>query len=157
MALSYQEVVIALSNNTLARYKMLSKFARNLGISMAVLCGIVVFSPLVNFWFREVSGLSEELTAFSILPSQIMVILPSLSVWLSLQRSILVTNNKTQIITITTGIEITLISVVLYVFVGQLNVVGAISASCAYMIGRLTANCFLFFYQNKHGKSLGIK
>ena len=87
--------------------------------------------------------LSIELTGLSLLPAQILVLLPCMTVWLSFQRSILVISQKTAPITIATAIEVTLIISILFVLITQLNLFGAIAAACAYVTGRIAANLFL--------------
>lgn len=149
IALSYQEVGIALNFNSYTRYKKISVFAGNLGLVLYFLIAIIVFSPLARVWFHQISGLSMELTTFSILPVRIMALMPLLSTWLSFQRSILVVSKKTNIITRAAAIEIIILIAVLIITVSMANVIGAVGAALAYIIGKLASNLYLWPHQRR--------
>jgi len=80
---------------------------------------------------------------FARLPVRILILLPALSVLLSFQRSVLVTHKKTRPVTWGTVVEVGLISLTLWVFVGPLALVGAVAAALALLIGRLGCNLYL--------------
>ncbi len=105
IGLSYQEVNIALIGEKNQNYKMLRNFAVILGLGVLVGLSIVAFSPLARLWFRNVSGLTQELASLSYLPLKILVLLPVLTIWLAFQRGILVHARKTKPITVATAIE----------------------------------------------------
>lgn len=144
MGLSYQEVGIALMGENNRHFKMLRNFAASLGIAVVLALSLITFTPLSYIWFHKVSGLSLELTQFARLPAQILSILPSLTVLISFQRAILVKNEKTTPITIATSIEVVAIFTILFVAIGVFNPVGALAAAIAYVLGRLSANLYLF-------------
>jgi len=104
---------------------------------------IIAFTPAAAFWYRRVSGLSVELSRFSYLPTQIMFLLPGLTVWISFQRATLIMGKKTGPITGATLTEVMLIVAVLFASVQFYDVVGIVGAAAAYLIGRLGANFYL--------------
>jgi hypothetical protein len=143
MGLSFQEVGIAFLGSANEGYKILKKFATVLGASVFIILFIIAFTPLSYFWFHIVSGLSVELTNFSNLPTKIMVILPSLSVWISFQRAFSVNNKKTILLSNATMIEVSVIITVLFVSIYYFNLIGAVAAASAFVIGRMTSNTYL--------------
>ena len=145
LGLSYLEVGIALLGPENKNYTALKNFALMLGIVVVGSLAIVSFTPFSTVWFNIISGLSKELTQFSILPTQIMTILPGLTVLLSFQRSILISNNKTAPITIATAIEVLTIITILLMNIKFFDIIGIIAATCAFVLGRLLANLYLFF------------
>jgi len=69
--------------------------------------------------------------------------MPFLSVWLSLQRSLLVARRATGPITWASVIEVVGILTVLFVTIRLGNWVGATAAAAAFMAGRLMSNLFM--------------
>jgi hypothetical protein len=143
IGLSYQEACIALIGKKGEFYPVVTEFATILSISVVVVLGIIAFTPLAIFWFETVSGLTPHLVELSIIPLQIMVLMPGLSVILSFQRAIQVSSRETSSLTMATILEVTGIIVVLFLMTFFLNTVGAIAATTAYLIGRLAANFYL--------------
>ena len=144
LGLSYQEVGIALLGEKNKNFKMLRNFSIYLGIAVVLALSLITFTPLSHIWFHKVSGLSLELTQFARLPAQIMTILPALTVLISFQRALLVKNERTTPITIATSIEVVTIFTILFVAIAVFNPIGAIAATIALVIGRLSANTYLF-------------
>ena len=144
LGLSYQEVGIALMGEKNKNFKMLRNFAIYLGIAVVLALSLITFTPLSHIWFHKVSGLSLELTQYARLPAQIMTILPALTVLISFQRALLVKNERTTPITIATSIEVFTIFAILFVAIAFFNPIGAIAATIALVIGRLSANTYLF-------------
>jgi len=144
MGLSFQEVGIAFMGAKNEGYKILKKFATILGLSVFIILFVIAFTPLSYIWFHIVSGLSLELTSFSNIPTKIMVILPGLSVLISFQRAFIVNNKKTIILSKATAIEVGIIIAVLFVSIYSLNLIGAIAATAAFVIGRMISNTYLY-------------
>lgn len=144
MGLSYQEVGIALMGNHNQNYKSLRNFAVLLGSMVVLILASLAFTPLASIWFYRISGLSIELTQFSIFPTQLMVIMPGLTVLLAFQRSLLVNHNKTTPITMATAIEVFTIILMLFIGTRILDFAGIIAAAIAFVVGRLLANGYLF-------------
>lgn len=141
--LSFQEVNIALIGEDRKNRMILKKFAVFLGIAVTVLISLIALSPLADFWFINVSGLSKELADLSYLPLRLLIFLPALTVLLNYQRSSLIINGNTGPISVATAIELIGIIAVLTVCVGFLNMVGVVAASLAFMAGRSMSNLYL--------------
>lgn len=153
VGLSYQEVVIALMADRRENYVPLRNFAVFIGMSVLGAGALVAFTPVSRVWFHSISGLSLELAAFAYLPTQIMVLLPVLTLLISVQRSILVNLKHTTPISLATAIEVGSIVLILYVTIERLNFVGVVAAACAYTIGRLCANLFLLPHQFRFSRN----
>jgi len=143
IGLSYQEVGIALIGKNWEGFKAVKEFAYILTASVVIILGMIAFTPLAHFWFGSISGLSTEMTEFAILPLQIMVVMPGLSVLLSYQRSLLVASRNTGPLTLATALEVLGIILVLFISTLYFDVIGAVGASMAFIIGRLAANIYL--------------
>ena len=143
LGLSYQEVNIALIGSEKQNYKMLRNFATYMGIAVTLLISLLAFTPLADFWFMTVSGLSPELAGLSYLPLKILILLPALTVLLNFQRSSLIASGITAPISVATAIELAGIIIVLLVCVVFLNYIGAVAAAIAYMAGRGMSNLYL--------------
>jgi progressive ankylosis protein len=141
--LSFQEVNIALIGEDRKNHRILKKFAVFLGIAVTVLISLIALTPLADFWFINVSGLSKELADLSYLPLRLLIFLPALTVLLNYQRSSLIINGNTGPISVATAIELIGIIAVLTVCVGFLNMVGVVAASIAFMAGRCMSNLYL--------------
>ena len=74
-----------------------------------------------------------------------MVLMPGLSVLLSFQRAILVNARHTTPATWATMMEVGGIILVMFFAIIYLDLVGAVAATLALMIGRLAANIYLVF------------
>jgi hypothetical protein len=143
LGLSFQEVNIALVGTHKQNYRVLRNFAGYLGILVTVLISLMAFTPLADFWFINVSGLSQELADLSYLPLKIMVLLPALSVLLNFQRSLLVINGTTGPVSVATAIELAGIIAVLLVCVVFLNLVGVVAAAVAFTVGKGISTLYL--------------
>ena len=141
--LSYQEVGIALLGERREHYERLRNFAILLGLAASTSLGVIAFSPLSTLWFQEVSGLSAELTGFALLPTRLLTILPALSVLLSLQRSLLVQARQTRPITGASAIEIIGVFLILRLAIYRLDMIGAVAAAGAIVLGRTLGNLWL--------------
>ena len=116
---------------------------------VTVLISVIAFTPLADLWFRDVSGLTEELAVLSYLPLQIMILLPALTVLLNFQRSLLVINGTTGPISKATAVELVTIILVLLVCVIFLNLIGAVAASIAFVIGKGLSTLYLMPWQKR--------
>ncbi len=141
--LSFQEVNIALIGKDRQNYGRLKKFATGLGITVTVMISVLAFTPLAEFWFTRVSGLSSDLAGMSYLPLKIMILLPALTVLLNFQRSLLIVNGTTTPISVATATELVGIIIVLLVCVVFLRMPGVIAASLAYVIGKGLSNIYM--------------
>jgi Na+-driven multidrug efflux pump len=145
LGLSYQEAVIALIGNQCQKFRPIKNFALLLGFLLFVFFLLIIFTPLIRIWYHTISGLSQELTTFAIPATMVLFLMPFLEVWLSLQRGLQVSGRKTAPITIATAIELFGIIIVLFLCINVFNMIGAMAASMALLIGRVFANVYLFF------------
>ena len=143
LGLSYHEVVITLLGQNGEGYKSLRNFGLFVGSSSVILLAIITTTPFAHIWFHNISGLSMELTQFSILPAIIVSIMPGLTFLISVQRAIQVYSRKTYPLTIATIIEVIGIIAVFYVGIEIFDFVGALAASMAFISGRVLANIYL--------------
>jgi len=143
LGLSFQEVGVALLGPRMKHLRPLCKFGVLLALVSSSCLAVVAHTPLAIIWFRDVSGLSLALTEFAISPLRLMVLLPALSVVLSLQRSILLTTRRTTLITLASSVEIITIAGFLWIGIHVFDAVGIMSAAVALVIGRLLTNLWL--------------
>ena len=149
MGLSYMEVVVALIGEDFKGYLPLRRFAIMLGSGVVCGLGLIAFTPLSEWWFEVVSGLSTDLADFALTPTRILVLMPALSVLLSFQRGVLVMGRKTTVVSFATGIEVGAIIIILSIAIYYLNAIGAIAAAAAFVLGRLSSNTYMFHHIRK--------
>jgi O-antigen/teichoic acid export membrane protein len=143
LGLAYQEVVIALIGDEQNGYRCLRHFALVLATAVLGVLAVIVWTPLATVWFETVSGLTPELAAFAVPAARILAPIAGLTALLSFQRAVLVARGTTEGITWATVIEVVGVVVVLWIAISGLDVVGAIAATAALLIGRLGANVYL--------------
>lgn len=143
LGLSYQEVGIALMGEKMENYKSLRNFA--IGGGAFVFAGMLLIAntPAADFWFRSVSGLTDELADFASLPLKIYAFIPVLTFYISFQRAILVYARRTQPITFATTIEVGVIVLILFVVTKNWQIAGVIAATIGFVFGRTAANLYL--------------
>jgi len=143
MGLAYQDTAIALMGSRFEHFVELRKFAISLGAATTAGLALVAFTPLSDVYFVGISGLTEELAAFALPPTRIIVLLPALSVMLSLQRAILVESRRTQHITVASALEVMTVAAVFTTLGWGFDFVGATAAFSAFFAGRLMSNVYL--------------
>jgi len=134
--LSFQEAAITMLGRCKDNLAIVKLFAVYLGAAAAFGLGIIALTPLAGVWFQQLSGLSEELAIFAKLPIRILVLMPALSVTLSMQRSLLVHRRTTGPVTWASALEVAGILLTLVVTLKMGNWVGATAAATAFMVGR---------------------
>jgi hypothetical protein len=153
LGLSYQEVVIAYLGEDKSSYIPLRNFALILGGLLTFILIFIAFTPLSDFWFIDISGLSNSLSEFAKAPLMIMAIIPALTVLICYQRAVLVGDNNTGPITWGTAVEFTMIILIMLISINVFSLVGAIAATTSFVIGRLAANVYLTPSVNRSIKS----
>ena len=143
LGLSYQEVIIALLGEKNEGLKPLLHFAFLLALFLVGGLSLFAFTPLADFWFITVSGLSASLADFARVPLMIMFFFPALTVLISLQRGLLVASRNTKPITTATITEVFIIVIMMIILVNELNVIGVVAAMFALVAGRVAANVYL--------------
>jgi len=139
LGLSYQEVAIALIGENRANYQKARNFAVGLGLFCSACLGLIAFTPLAEFWFRDLSGLSQSLSDFATPALQVMAIFPALTVLICWQRALLIDARTTRPVSFATAIEAAGIFSLLTIAVLYFPLSGAVAASIAYVLGRLLA------------------
>jgi hypothetical protein len=143
VGLSFHEAAITFLTADRKNYAILHRVSLFLAITSTTLLALIVFTPLIDVWFVGISGLSVELSGFSIIPTQIMLLMPALSVWISFQRAFLVSREKTLPITFATVVEVIGIIIIMLAGTKVFYGIGAVVASLAQVAGRLSANFYL--------------
>jgi len=149
--LSFQEAAIALLKKGEQSRGKLRQFAWLLGGASSGLLVLIAFSPLVNWWFRDVSGLSAELAALAVVPIRIFAVIPALEVLLAFQRARFVVGQNTRPITLATALEVAIIALALLLAVSVTSLVGVTAAALAAMSGRICAVAYLHLVGRKPG------
>lgn len=145
MGLAFQDTAIALMGRRLEHYAELRRFALYLGGATTAGLTLVAFTPLSDVYFSGISGLTPELAGFALRPTQIIVLLPGLSVLLSLQRAILVESRRTEHITVASAVEVVTVAIT-FSFLGfGLDFIGATAAFSSFFAGRLMSNAYLWW------------
>lgn len=142
--LAFQEVALTLLGDRYEGLKPIRGFAIRLGIILVTGLSLIAFTPLSEIWFRQISGLSVELTQFAIPALQIVVLMPALAVLIAFQRAALVNAKKTTPITIATAIEVFGMLGILFMCIHGFNLVGIFGAMIAALLGRSLSNGYLF-------------
>lgn len=156
-ALAYQEVAVALSGDDPRRERRIARVAMQLAALSAFALAGILFTPLGRVYFVAVSGLTTGLAAFAAWPARVMALLPALDYVLSLQRARFVLMKRTRIITVGTVAEAAAIVIVLGVGIGILDMVGAMAAAAAVLLGRVCGNVTLVSMAYATGRSSGKK
>lgn len=145
LGLSYQEVIIALIGEKKEKFKPLLNFAIVMAAILVSVLALFAFTPLADFWFITVSGLSKPLAEFAHLPLMIMFFFPALTVLISIQRGVLVAARNTKPITGGTITEFVTIVIIMMILISNINLVGAVAAVIALIMGRLASNIYLMY------------
>lgn len=140
---SYQEVGIALLGENNKNYAQIKRVGLMIIAATTAALALVAYTPLSEVLFTRAYGLSEDLAAFAVLPTMILVALPALSVLYSLQRAVLIVARKNIVVTWSTIIEVGWILVSMIVVLAVFDLPGAVAAAIAMLAGRVLANGYL--------------
>ena len=143
IALSHQETVIALLNRSPRSLPRLSQFTLILALSLSGLMLFTALTPIGNWWFRVVSGLSESLLPLTRTPLLILSIVPALMTYKAWYRARYVTANRTS--TLAQGVIAYTIAMFFCIFAGPtlLPIVGVTVAALALTIAQGFENGYL--------------
>ncbi len=142
--LALQEVAVALAGRRLEGYEPLRLFTGRLALATSAGLALISFTPLHVVWYEWLSGLSSDLAGLAVTTSRLLVALPGLAVLLSFQRGLLVSLRRTPSITWSSLVEVIGIVVVLSICVFQLELLGAVAAAVAMLVGRASASLYLW-------------
>jgi hypothetical protein len=140
---SLQETCIALIGRKFEHFKRLKNFALGLGLFATGGLSLIVFTPLSTGWFHYISGLSSELTNFSMTPIRIIFIIPLLHVFVCFLQSSLIAARFTGAVIKSTAIEVTAIIVFLFIGIHYLDMIGIMAAVLAMLFGRFFSGMYL--------------
>lgn len=140
---SYQEVGIALMGDKRENEAVIRRVGWYIAAGTTLMLGVMVFTPLIDLVYKHVYGLTDQLAAFAVLPAQLLIVLPTVAVMYSVQRSILITARRNVAVTLSTVTEVVSVAVVMGCLVVFTSWPGAITAAAAMSIGRLLANAYL--------------
>lgn len=143
-AFSFHEVIVAKWEKGLIHEK-LSNFNLWLGVICLFITALFVFTPLNNFLFITVGGLSEELTHFASISAKLLVLFPVLTIANCWYKGIFTNQHRTFPITVGALYEIVTIAIVLAVGILTTKLPGAYIASIALTLGSLVSLIFLRF------------
>ncbi len=135
--LSFQEAAITMLGRSKDNLVPVMRFAGYLGSAAALGLGLIALTPLSRIWFEGLAGLTVELASFAGLPIKILVLMPALSVMLSMQRALLVNRRNTGPVTWASALEVAGILLTLVVTLNYGDWVGATAAATAFMVGRI--------------------
>ena len=135
-SLAYHEVIIAKVGDDFEHLNELTRFAFYLASTLVFLLALLCFTPLSRIWFIHVAGLSPELADFSILPLQILFLLPVVATLLSWQRALLVKSRSTVSVTVASAVELVSIVGCMWLLVSYMDLVGVVAASIALLASR---------------------
>ena len=142
--LALQEVAVALAGRRLEGYQPLRLFTGRLALLTSAGLALIAFTPLHVVWYGWLSGLSSDLAGLAVTTSRLMFALPGLAVLLSFQRGLLVSLRRTPSITWSSLVEVIGIVVVLSICIFQLELLGAVAAAVAMLVGRASASLYLW-------------
>jgi hypothetical protein len=147
--IAMQEVVIALVGDGGENRRILGRFTFWVGTASSAGLAAVVFTPLADVWYGRVSGLSPELTAFSILPGMLLVILPFVESVLSYQRGVLVKAHRTTPISVAVGAQLAVTTAAFVLLVLVLKIVGAVTIGPALTAGYIAGVAVLLLVSQR--------
>ena len=142
VALSYQEVVVALIHNKDLQ-KDLRKFAIYLTTGIGALFIITAVTDLSELWFTHVAGLEPELLRLTTIPFLLGAPVPALTALVSYYRGKLVYERRTKTIAWAVFINTALVITTLFIGVAVLPVTGAAIAAGALSISLVVETLFL--------------
>lgn len=142
--IAFQEVGIALAGTDSARERVVTRTAAGIGALASAGLAMLAFTPLAELWIGRVSGLSDRLTSFSLLPLRLLALYPLLEYLLSVQRVRWIVHRRTGAVTVATAIETVGLAGALFLAVGPFAMTGAVAGAVAMLFGRISANLYLF-------------
>lgn len=143
LALSHQEASIALIKEHPGNMRRLRVFTAALAGGLSGLMLIASLTPLGNWWFRTVSGLTPELLDLTRAPVLILAVVPALVTYKAWYRANYVGAGRTGILA--EGVVIYTLALFVLIFTGSsfVGVAGAVTAALAMTIAMALENTYL--------------
>ena len=143
LAISLQEVVIALLERNPTNRKRIANFTAALAVSLTALFFASIGAPVRNFWFAKINGLPEYLVDLTRWPLLVLALVPAIFTLKSWYRGQYVIDKRTG--TLTSGV--TLYTIVLLVCVlvvpSIVRGTGALLAATFLLFAQLAENLYL--------------
>ena len=142
--MAYNEVVVALLDEPLST-QSLRRYTYLLAGFVTVLLVLITITPLANFWFSGVLGLSSELSDLAIIGMWIALLIPGLNVFQSWFQGAIVVSRQTRGITEAVGIF--LITTIIIISAGATwsQIIGLYIGLGAFAIAMLVQTLWLWF------------
>lgn len=155
LAISYMEAAIALSGNRYQHAHKTGKFALGLGIGMSTIMMLIAFTPLAGILFEDILGLSTTLTTFAIPAAQIAFVLPVIRSLNSFMQAVHLIGRHTRPVTISTFIELIIVSIMIYLTTQYSTMSGIACAMTTLAVGRCSTLVTLLpsYRTLRYGKS----
>jgi len=144
VGIAYNEVVVALLGEPKAQ-ESLRRFARVLSLSLTAILFLVTATPLAEFWFQGLSGLSPSLANLAQTSLWCALLLPAFSVWQSFYQGSLVYFRTTRGVTEAMALSLLISSAILGVGVLWGQITGLYVAQGAFTIGGLAQMLWLAY------------
>ncbi len=144
LGIAYNEVVVALLDEPQSA-SSLRRFAALLTVFTTLLLVIIAATPLANFWFGRVSGLSPALVVLAHTGLWLALLLPGFNVLQSWYQGALVHSRSTRGVTEAMGIFLLVTSTALWVGVVWGDMTGIYIGLVAFGLGSLTQTIWLWY------------
>ena len=143
LAISLQEVVIALLEQNPANRKRIANFTSVLAISLSALLFISIAAPIRNLWFARINGLPDYLVDLTRWPLLVLALVPAISTLKSWYRGLYVMNKRTG--TLSSGVILYTVALLACVIVVPSIVrgPGALLAAIFLLFAQLVENLYL--------------
>lgn len=141
--LSYQDVMLSLLGPQREQWFPLRGFAQRLAMALTLVFGVLMFTPLLDKLLLGFYDLPPDLASFAVLPLRLMFLMPILGTLLAWERSVLIHQSRTKLLTLASLVEITAIIAILITLIAWGLTTGVVAAALALVGGRLTATLYL--------------
>lgn len=131
LGIAFQEVGVALLRSEQS-YALLRRFAWVLALSAGGVFLLFGITPVAQWWYTNISGLSPDLVALTILPTILLVPVPLLNALISWQRALLIHRKQTKWITGAVALNMATLLGLMLGLPMVVNASGAVSAAIAF-------------------------
>lgn len=143
IALSYQEAAIAVLQQSPQSRPRLRRVTWVIAIGLAALLLAAGLTRLGEWWFADVSGLSERLLPLTRAPVLILAVVPALAAMKAWYRAQYVSSRRTPVLAQSVILYTIVLFTVLWSGSAFLPIVGTVLASLALAIAQSTENVYL--------------
>jgi O-antigen/teichoic acid export membrane protein len=140
---AYQEVGMALLGERHKNHRPLWRFGTWMAIITSAVLSLIAFSPFSSIILEKMYGLNPTLADVALVPMKILCLLPALSVYLSMQRAVIMNAHQNTIVTISTLIEVIMIIAVIATLVYSFHPIGVVAAAISLLTARIISNLYL--------------